>query len=334
MIKKLCYLILGAALFTGCSKYGYVALSYPKDPMVYLPENIHQIAVVNRSLTKEEDKDDKIIEAIVTSEIAGSDRLASNECVKGVFTAANDWGGTQIIIPEKVKMYGSGTRDMPELLEWNLVAEICSTERVDALLVLETFDSNTDLLLAAATEQVAAILSTGSPKPKVPDQVKMNVLCFWRLYEPVTKTVIDQYQHRSHLTFNMSEETPPPHALPEMAFSAGVAYIQRFMPGYYTVKRELYKKTKGGAKHQFKAGYRRAEVANWTGAVEIWDELSDHEKRVTAGRACLNIAVAHEVLGNTEIALRWAQKSYEFYNDKLGREYAKVLLRRKSIEGY
>ena len=83
----------------------------------------------------------------------------------------------------------------------------------------------------------------------------------------------------------------------------------------------------------FKAGYRRAEVANWQGAIEIWDELSDHNKRKTAGRACLNMAVSNEVLGNTGSALDWAQRSYEFYKDKLGRSYSKILLNRQGVEG-
>ena len=63
------------------------------------------------------------------------------------------------------------------------------------------------------------------------------------------------------------------HALPETAYAAGIAYIQRFLPGFYVVRRDLYKRTSGSAKHQFKAGYRRAEVANWQGAIEIWDEF-------------------------------------------------------------
>ncbi len=99
------------------------------------------------------------------------------------------------------------------------------------------------------------------------------------------------------------------------------------------MRRDLYKRTSGSAKRQFRAGYRRAEVANWQGAVEIWDELSAHSKRKTAGRACLNIAVANEVLGDTHNALDWAKKSYEFHNNKLGRSYSKILLNRRSIEG-
>jgi hypothetical protein len=96
----------------------------------------------------------------------------------------------------------------------------------------------------------------------------------------------------------------------------------------------LYQRTSGSAKHQFRAGYRRSEVANWEGAADIWQELTDHPKRKTAGRACLNMAVANEVFGRSDIALEWAQRSYEYFDDKLGREYSKILLKRRSIEGY
>jgi hypothetical protein len=73
-------------------------------------------------------------------------------------------------------------------------------------------------------------------------------------------------------------------------------------------------------------------VANWQEAIEIWEELVDNAKRKAAGRTCLNIAVAHEVLGNTDLALDWAKRSYEDYKDKLGKNYTKVLLKRKRLE--
>ena len=333
MRKKNCfYLLLIALSISGCSKYGYVSLNYPQAPEAYLPDDINFIAVVNRSLVEEEDAGDKIIEAVATSEIAGSDRLASDDCIKGAFDASKGLSETELIIPQKLRLYGTGTREMPELLDWKLVTEICESEGTDALLVLETFDSNTDLLLSAATEQAAAILSTGSLKATLPSQVNVNVVCYWRLYHPGSRSIIDQFQHSSYLTFDLSGGLPPPTALPETAYTAGIAYFQRFLPGFYVVRRDLYKRTSGSAKNQFEAGYRRAEVANWQGAIEIWDELSDNEKQKTAGRACLNIAVANEVLGNTDLALEWAKKSYEYYDDKLGRSYSKILLRRKSFE--
>jgi len=334
MMKKVIYVIMAALSVAGCSRYGYVSLNYPQPPQVYLPDDVHFIAVVNRSLVEEDDKDDKVVEAIATGEIAGSDRLASDNCIKGVYDAVQGMPETQLIIPGQVKLYGTGTREMPELLDWDLVTGICKEEGSDALLVLETFDSNSDLLISAAREQVAAILATGSPQPVIPGQVKVNVVCNWRLYDPRTRSIIDQFEHNTYMTFDLYQGMPPPSALPEAAYRAGVDYIQRFLPGFFVVRRDLYKRTGGSARRQFKAGYRRAEVANWEGAMEAWNGLTDHRSRKTAGRACLNIAVANEVLGNTDLALEWSNKSYEYYRDKLGRDYSKILLRRRNIEGY
>jgi len=333
-MKQLLPMLMLVLAMAGCSRYGYVSLNYPTAPVAYLPEDVHSVAAVNRSLTSEEDKDDRIIEAIVSSEVAGSDRLASDECIKGVYDAILVLENTELIIPKKGKMVGTGTRELPELLDWDQVAKICQAEGADALLVLETFDSNTDLLASTATSQAAAILTTGSPVAALPGQIKMNVACYWRLYDPRTRQIIDQYQHNAYRTFDTRGGIIPPHALPETAYEAGRSYVERFLPGYYVVRRKLYKRTSGSAKHQFKAGYRRTEVANWEGAIEIWSELTEHRNRKTAGRASLNIAVANEVLGDTENALEWAKRSYEFYNDKLGRTYSKILLRRRDIEGY
>ena len=324
--------LLLVILSTGCSRYGYVRLSYPLEPVAYLPDNIHSIAIVNRSITGEEEKQAKVFEAIVSTEI-GSDFLASDACVKGVYDGIALLPETELIMPSEVRMKGTGTREVPDMLPWDKVEEICRTEGADALLVLETFDSNTDLLARSATEQLSSVITTGKPKPTPPSEFRMNLAAYWRLYDPENQRIIDQYQHNGYMTFRTVGGIPPPDALPRTAYDAGRAYMDRFLPGSYQVKRKLYKRTSGAARRQFKAGYRRTEVANWNGALELWEPLADHHKRKTAGRACVNVAVANEVKGNTEPALEWAQRSYELYRNKLGRDYSKILLRRKRIEG-
>ena len=322
-----CFLLGGLLAVLGCSRYGYVSVSYPIPPETALPEDVQSLAIVNRSLASEQGKEDGIVEAILTGEVAGSDRLASDECIRGVYDAIVALDNASLVIPSSLRMYGTGTRELPELLDWEQVRSICKKEGADALLVLETFDTNSDLLVSAAREQVSAILSTGSPKPVSPGQVNVNVVSNWRLYDPTREEIIDQYLHQSYMSFDARAGILPPHALPEAAYASGRSYIQRYLPTYDRVRRTLYKRTSGSAKRQFKAGYRRAEVANWVGAMEVWVDLTEHRKRKTAGRACLNMAVANEVLGNPEDALGWAQRSYEYYDDKLGRSYSKVLLR-------
>lgn len=323
-----------ALLAAGCSKYAYVSLNYPTAPEAYLPEDVNSIAILNRSLPGEDGEGSKTAEAILTGEVAGSDRLASDECIKGVYDAVTGLPGTELVIPARLRMPGTGTRELPEMLDWEKVEEICGKEEADVLLVLETFDSNSDLLVSAARDQVASLITTGAPSPAIPGEVKVQVTSTWRMYDPRTRRIIDQYRHDSYMAFDTRAGILPPTALPEAAYAAGRAYMERYLPGHYRVKRRLYQRTSGSAKHQFRAGYRRSEVANWEGAAAIWQELTDHPKRKTAGRACLNMAVANEVFGRSDIALEWAQRSYEYFDDKLGREYSKILLRRRSIEGY
>ncbi len=326
--NPLIYLIIVALAASGCSKYAYVSLNYPLPPETYFPEDIHSIAILNRSLPGEEQESDKTAEAILTAEIAGSDRLASDDCIKGVYDAIMGFEGRELVIPASLRMAGTGTRELPDLLEWEKVKQICDREGADALLVLENFDSNSDLIVSAARDQVAAIITTGAPKPVVPAQVNVNVVSYWRLYDPENQSIIDQYQHNSYMSFDTRAGMLPPHALPEAAYEAGRAYMERYFPGYYSVRRKLYQRTSGSGRHQFRLGYRCSEVADWKGAAEFWQELTDSHSRKTAGRACLNMAVASEVSGNFNDALEWSKQSYQFHNDKLGRDYAKILLER------
>jgi hypothetical protein len=211
---------------------------------------------------------------------------------------------------------------------------MCDTSKADALLVLETFDSNSDVLGSAVNQQVNAILN-GVPPPPPLKQIRMNVVGSWRLYDPYNQKIIDQYQSTSFLTFDAGAgiiAIPPPDALPKTAYHAGAEYVQRFFPQYYYVKRDMYKRGKGKEKQEFLRAFRRSEMSKWEEAVEVWKPLTKSSNRKNAGRACLNMAVANEVLGNVEVALSWAQEAYVDYGDKIAKEYQGYLKYRLQVE--
>ena len=328
MKKHYFFIFISLIILSSCSKYGYVSLKYPNPPLVSLPDNIHDITVVNRSLTPKDNKK-PIIDAIITGEVAGSDKAASDEAIKGVFDGLNGWHNFNVIIPTRTRLYGTGTRETPELLGWPLVKRICDSSKAQALLVLENFDSNSGILMDNIHNQVNAVLNGNTPPP-ISTQVRMNVESFWRLYDPNTQKIIDEFKSINYLNFNGS--VPPPEALPQTAYASGQQYVNRFLPSYYYVRRDFYKRGKGSDKSEFLKGFRRSEVANWKGASEIWLELTKSKNRKNAGKACLNMAVACEALGNIKDAYSWAQKSYEDYGIKLAREYANKLKYRLNYE--
>ena len=49
-----------------------------------------------------------------------------------------------------------------------------------------------------------------------------------------------------------------------------------------------------------------------------------------AGRGCYNMAIISEINGELDIAIEWAQKSYENYNNKLALQYLRILKNRKA----
>jgi len=326
-------LLIIIVLSSSCSKWGWVTLQYPNPPQLTLSENIKTIAVVNRSLVKQDDKNKNLIETVASAEVGGSDKIASDECIKAVFDRMNGWSDINIVIPEKTRFYGTGTRETPELLNWDTVRAICDANKADVLLVLENFDSNSDLVAQTVTNQVGAVIS-GQTQPVVPRQIRMNVISYWRLYDPKDKKIIDQYQTQTHIMFENPDGlvVPSPEALPQTAYAAGNEYISRFLPSYYVVRRDMYKRGKGDVKQQFLRAFRHAETGDWKGAMDLWQPLTNHPKRKAAGRACLNMAVGCEVNGDFQAAYDWANKAYVDYRDKTARYYVNALKYRLSLE--
>ncbi len=311
-------------IFSGCSKYAMISFNYPLPPEVTLPEDVKTIAVVNRSLTTKEDKPGRIIESVITGELEVSDRKASDQAIYGVTDRITGNAGFKCIIPAENKLTGTGTRETPPPLEWIKVEEICNSADADALLVLEVFDSNSDLLLPGILK----------PPSAAPDQRNFNIVMEWRMYYPAARQIADQYECHRQLSFQSDGNhlTVPPKALHGAAYSGGQEYIERFLPGFFIVQRTVFKKGKGEDKRSLEMAYRRVETDDWDGAANTWKEIISHNNFINSGRACLNMAVYCEAVGNIDEAISWARKAYVDFGIKQAREYEAALRRMRSPE--
>ena len=316
-MKRTTYLLLLATIaitFSSCSKFAMVSFNYPVPPQKNMPENIKTIAIANRSLTPKENKTEKIIESVISGEIEVSDRKASNECIAGVMERLANNEEIKCVLASEHKLYGTGTRDIPTPLDWEKVSEICQQSNSDALLVLEMFDSNSDMF------SLPKILL---PKHQPGDERKFHVKMYWRLYDPSLRQVIDQYECNRQLTFvsDGNRATVPPKALHGAAYTGGLEYIERYLPGFFIVDRPLFKKGKSDGKEAFKSAYRYVEINDWERAADAWEEIIRNQSPENIGRAYLNMAVYFEQTGNIEEAIRYAQTAYSDYGIKQARDY-------------
>jgi hypothetical protein len=83
------------------------------------------------------------------------------------------------------------------------------------------------------------------------------------------------------------------------------------------------------------AGFRQAnqfaERGDWLNAVLKWTEVAEKASSKTLkSKAQLNVALGYEILGDIDMAIKWALESYETMYRPLTYEYLEILRRRKN----
>jgi hypothetical protein len=183
-----------------------------RPPDITLPLQIKTIAIVDRTLIDKKDKLKNTIEGWTSGERIGQDRQAEQEVLSGLSNILQ----TSPTIKAKlttVQLVGSGKgSNFPNPLDSSEVIRICTQYGVDALAVLETFDSDCSGRIVI---------------------IKMG----FRIYDRQNNSIADQHFYtyktkwkRSHTmngqqgTLNRFSESA---AINQAAYDAGVNYGRR-----------------------------------------------------------------------------------------------------------
>jgi hypothetical protein len=169
---------------------------------------------------------------------------------------------------------------------------------------------------------------------------RTSVRIGWRLYDPKTRIILDEYITDDYLerTGSGNTERAAINNLPsqlnvtrDVAYNVGIEYGARIAPIYVNVSRNYYHKAKG-YKSLMKQASRHLVARDIDKATQIWKKviaMSGNNKKA-AGRAAYNMAVASEINGNLDIALDWAEKAWTQYGNKKARDYINVIKMRQN----
>ncbi len=315
-------IILSSLFFFSQCKTVDLRFKLYNQPLVKLPQNVKQIAVVNRTILDSTKKDKNIVEAVLSGEAILGDKLGAEDCIFSFTRYINNYGPVTAIVPDAHKLRGGIGFFNTDPLDWKLVSKICRENKSDALMALEKFDTNSDAAINAMVTG-ANILNGGTGTK----DIRYNIVYGFILYDTLTRSII-YYNDQSinEVARGLPMLSPlPTSAVKNTAIFIGEREAGKFNSTWYWVHREYYKKPKDP---DFSIGYRRAVVNDWDGAIDMWLKCAQSSSRKTAGRACYNIAIAYEVKGNLQEAFKWAQKSYSDYGTKLAKNYVYVLQRR------
>ena len=111
----------------------------------------------------------------------------------------------------------------------------------------------------------------------------------------------------------------------EAAYWTGYDYAERIFPVWEKNYREVYVT---GNKIMRRAR-EKVENNNWKTAIELWKKNLDHYDEELVSRSAYNIAIAMEMLGEIDLALKWSKKAHDINAKKRAMEYHEVLEERQ-----
>ncbi|MEI7595879.1 MAG: DUF6340 family protein [Bacteroidota bacterium] len=329
--SKLFHIIGVLILFilASCSSMSYVKMEVLVPAEISVPQHIKKVVIANRSLPEKDEKWRNFLEGFISGESIMADRDASNLCVSGLNNSLNANPRFQAVLKNDTELKGTGTKQFPVLLDWSRAKAICDQYGADALILLETFDS--DMMLSQGKRDV---------KKKVNDQevivpefladLKIRVNAGWRIYDVKNNKIIDESTFGDEKAWNAVAENPDKAlsklpskrgALNESGEFAGRMFGKRISPTWVWVSRNYYIRKHDG----FKSAKQYVKSNNWEKAAEIWKGLTVNSDPKIAGRACFNMALAAEMDGNLQLALTWAEKSMKEYKISAARSYVNII---------
>lgn len=324
-------LILLPIVFASC-RTASLQVEMLKPATISIPKQVRQVGVINRSLPSKDQGFRNFLEGFVTGESIGADREGSLECMRGLASGLNTNPRLTAVLIEGVDLRGTGTAVFPEFLDWQTVNDLCSRFRVDAIVALETFDS--DIKLRQGSRQVERTVD--KKKVKVTEytgNLRLVVRSGWTVYEPNDKQIIDRNVFFDDMEWNETGSSPSDvmrkfpskrSVVNESGRFSGGQYALRISPTW--MKETRYYFRKGNDEFVQAAKYVKRE--NWNNAIAIWKRYTTNADSKIAGRANYNMALASEIEGNLTLALEWANRAWYEYGLKKARDYSNLLSNR------
>jgi len=318
-----------------CSSTNLMSLSVLEPAPVTMSPQIRTVGIISRTKPEDQNRTLDAVHRVISLEGPDIEREGARSAIDGLTAQLqkND-RFTQVKFLDQVDIRTFGAGVFPASIPWETVEKVCRENAVDALFVLEVFNTESKIGYAARPTSMQTVI--GEVKA-IEHEVNMTttVNTGWRIYDPANKMIYDEYTLSKDMNFSGQGINPivaaggliqRKEAVKQVGYLAGQAYASRIVPYWIRVSRDYYVR---GSDNFFTA-MRKARAGNWDGASELWKQETRSGSDKVAGRACYNMAIISEINGDLDGAIQWAQQAYEEHRNKLALEYLRLLRNRKA----
>ena len=320
MIKQIVCIALIISSISSCvTSSVLVNIQRPAD--ITINKDIQNVVIVNRSRPSKNNLVGNIVEGLISGEGIGSDRKGAEYCVEGLSDMLNSSERFSLKNEGGIELKGTGTSSFPIPLAWSEVKSICGSYDGDALLVLETFDSDSRVLVGPPVVRTRKVKGIKVKELRYPSTLIMEVESGWRIYDVNKEKIIDENKYLEIKEFNSWGSSPEQAqynlpskriAIKQAGIQAGEKYGFRISPIWLKVNRTYYI----GKYEDLKNAKEYVIREDWDSAIEIWLPLTEDEDLKIANRAAFNMALASEIKGSLKTAIVWAKKAQKLGNKK------------------
>lgn len=339
-LKPLSILTLVLLSFISCTSTRRVQLDLMRPADIHLDSRIERILLVDRSEPRQ--KTMGIIEGILTGESPHEDKAAVQQIISSMRNEIQSSPRFTVNSAARRIKGNSLSSAFPPQLTWATIRSLCREYNAQVVVSIEIFDS--DFIITEGKRRVKKTVGSGDNKREIEvDEYYAegvgNVKIGIRLYDNINQTIVDEQLLNNTNTWQAAADSKAgalaaliskSDATLELGRRVGRDYAFKIAPLPIQVARTYYRKSKKAP--VLEKGTRLAEVGQWQEAIKTWKtgiSIADNKR---AGQLSYNVAVGYEVLGELDLAIEWAQKSYTQFGNKLARNYVSILEERKISE--
>lgn len=246
-------------------------------------------------------------------------------------------GRFDVVIPEN-RFLSKGTYSfLPTAMGWEEADTITRLYNTDAVLSLDYFRTN---IMTGYSKETLFDRDANSFFTGYFATMDIAYEALFRMYDPAKREVTMNITVKDTLHWEDADTEIRPlfnrfttvkQGMIESGIHAALGLSKKIAPEWRTARRQYF--VKGHA--MLEQAHRKIEAGDWPAAADIWHALAGMSvSKAVKSKAEFNLALAYEMFGDFEEALKWGLKSYETMYRPLTYSYLEKLnVRKQQMSG-
>jgi hypothetical protein len=321
-----------------CSTTRNISIEIPQEAQKELPDSIQSLLLVNRTVNeKYTDLKADSLQRLFYKQQFNSDTTiyditAADTLLKALGELLFESGRYDFVIPENRFLSSEKNAFFSQEMTQPEVRLLCETYNTDAVLSVDHF--STKVVTRYGKDSYFDPFRNGFISV-AGAEMKIVYEALFRVYSPnMERPIVREFFKDTLVWEDMAETpkelfrkfTPVKNGLTEAGIALALDFSEKISTNWRPESRPVF--IKGNA--ELKQAGTLIDAGNWQGARAIWEELTNYKNsKSVRSKAQFNLAVASEIQGDIDSAIKWGVKSYETMYRPVTYQYLEVLKRRK-----